>query len=35
VVIGEWFICEREPDNESDSYMVAVKKDEIIIEQLP
>ena len=29
-VIGEELLCEREPDNRSDRYAVAIKKDGII-----
>ena len=34
-VIGEELVCEREPDNKSDRYAVAVRKDRIIIGHLP
>ena len=34
-VIGEELLCERQPDNRSDCYTVAVKKDGIIIGHLP
>ena len=34
-VIGEELQCEREPDNRSDRYAVAIKKDGIIIGHIP
>ena len=34
-VIGEELRCEREPDNRSDRYAVAIKKDGIIIGHIP
>ena len=34
-VIGEELQCEREPDNRSDRYAVATKKDGIIIGHIP
>ena len=34
-VIGEELLCEREPDNRSNRYAVAIKKDGIIIGHLP
>ena len=34
-VIDEELLCEREPNNRSDQYAVAIKKDGIIIGHLP
>ena len=34
-VIGEELVCEREPDNRSNRYAVAIRKDGIIIGYLP
>ena len=34
-VIGKELLCEREPDNRSDRYAVAIKEDGIIIGHLP
>lgn len=33
--VGEVLICEREPDNDSDRYAVAVKKEGTIVGHLP
>jgi len=35
MVIGEELKCKREPDNKKNRYMVAVKKDEIIVGHFP
>ena len=35
VAVGEVLICEREPDNASDRYAVAVKREGTIVGHLP